>query len=229
MGNTFAYASLLAWPLFAIYLFSTKRIQFAVVVTILGGFMLLPAGTVIDPPLFPAMGQHTLPVLSVLICCWFLKKKRIRFFSGLGRIKYLVALFIIGPIITVSLNTDSFVIGGRYLTGLSLYDGLSFVINQFLIIVPFFIGRQFFNTYEEQVKLFKLLVIAGILYSPLMLFEVRMSPQLHTWLYGYFPHSFLQQYRMGGFRPVVFMGHGLLVAFFCCGCCDFDSCSHACS
>src|SRR5262245_48390624 len=47
-----------------------------------------------------------------------------------------------------------------------------------------------------------------------MLFEVRMSPQLHAWIYGYFPHSFGQQLRDGGFRPVVFIGHGLGVAFF---------------
>jgi len=32
--------------------------------------------------------------------------------------------------------------------------------------------------------------------------------------YGYFPHSFAQQVRGGGFRSVMFMGHGLLVAFF---------------
>jgi hypothetical protein len=37
---------------------------------------------------------------------------------------------------------------------------------------------------------------------------------LHTWVYGYFPHSFAQQLRYGGYRPVVFMGHGLLVALF---------------
>jgi len=47
-----------------------------------------------------------------------------------------------------------------------------------------------------------------------MLFEIRMSPQLHRWVYGFFPHSFAQQIRGGGFRPVVFMGHGLWVAFF---------------
>jgi O-antigen ligase len=45
-----------------------------------------------------------------------------------------------------------------------------------------------------------------------MLIEVRLSPQLHTWVYGFFPHSFLQQIRGGGYRPVVFLGHGLLVA-----------------
>ena len=58
------------------------------------------------------------------------------------------------------------------------------------------------------------LVVAGLIYSLPMLFEVRMSPQLHTWIYGYFPHSFGQQMRDGGFRPVVFIGHGLGVAFF---------------
>jgi hypothetical protein len=62
--------------------------------------------------------------------------------------------------------------------------------------------------------MFKVLAVAGLFYSLPMLFEIRMSPQLHTWIYGYFPHSFAQQFRSDGFRPVVFMGHGLLVAFF---------------
>ena len=41
-----------------------------------------------------------------------------------------------------------------------------------------------------------------------------MSPQLHKDIYGVFPHSFRQQMREGGFRPVVFLGHGLYVAMF---------------
>jgi O-antigen ligase len=44
--------------------------------------------------------------------------------------------------------------------------------------------------------------------------EVRLSPQLHSTIYGYFPHSWRQQLREGGFRPVVFLGHGLVVALF---------------
>jgi hypothetical protein len=47
-----------------------------------------------------------------------------------------------------------------------------------------------------------------------MLFELRMSPQLHRWFYGYHPHEFLQQMRDGGYRPMVFTGHGLIAAFF---------------
>jgi hypothetical protein len=48
----------------------------------------------------------------------------------------------------------------------------------------------------------------------LVLIEIRISPQLHTWIYGFFPHVFNQQMRGDGFRAVVFMGHGLLVGIF---------------
>ena len=47
-----------------------------------------------------------------------------------------------------------------------------------------------------------------------MLFEIRMSPQLHRWLYGYYPFGFITQMRYGGFRPSVFMENGLVCAFF---------------
>jgi hypothetical protein len=47
-----------------------------------------------------------------------------------------------------------------------------------------------------------------------MLFEIRFSPQLHTILYGFFQHDFIQAIRAGGYRPFVFMPHGLWVAFF---------------
>ena len=46
-----------------------------------------------------------------------------------------------------------------------------------------------------------------------MLLEVRLSPQLNIWVYGYFQHSFEQMIRDGGFRPIVFLYHGLWAAF----------------
>jgi O-antigen ligase len=52
----------------------------------------------------------------------------------------------------------------------------------------------------------------GLVYVPLCLWEIRMSPQLHMQLYGYHQHSFLQTMRtLGGYRPMVFMQHGLMV------------------
>lgn len=41
-----------------------------------------------------------------------------------------------------------------------------------------------------------------------------MSPQLNTWIYGFFPHSFLQHMRGDGFRPLVFLPHGLWLGIF---------------
>jgi O-antigen ligase len=42
-----------------------------------------------------------------------------------------------------------------------------------------------------------------------------MSPMLHENLYGFQARSdWLQNIRMGGYRPTVFMGHGLVVGFF---------------
>jgi len=213
MGNGFAYLVLALWPLLAIRWYKTKSIQTATLWTILGGFMFLPVKTEIDLPMIPALGKHTIPVVSALIGCWFIKNQRISYIKELGKIKYLVILLIITPFITSALNSDALMIGGRFIKGLTYYDGLSAMINQFLLITPFFIGRQFFKTYDDHLLMFKLLVAAGLLYSLLMLFEIRMSPQLHTWIYGYFPSSFGQQMRQGGFRPVVFMGHGLSVAF----------------
>ena len=204
MGNNFSYIMLIIWPLVAIYLYRAKTIQVATVWTILGGFLLLPVKTSIDLPMIPEMGKQTIPVISALIGCWLIKKQRISYFKELGGAKYLVALFLMVPFITAALNSDAVIVGRRYLPGLSYYDGLSAMVNQFLIIAPFFIGRQLFKTYDDQLLMFRLLVIAGLFYSILMLFEVRMSPQLHTWVYGYFPHEFAQQMRFGGFRPVVF-------------------------
>jgi hypothetical protein len=214
MGNWFAYASLVIWPLISIGLYHTKTVQAATLFTLLGGFMFLPVHTAIDLPMIPPLDKNSIPALSAFLGCWFVAKRRVLILGKRGWIKRLTLLFLIGPFITAELNGDVIVIGGRRLPGMTSYDALSVVVNQFIFIVPFFMGRQLFKTYDNQLLMFKTLILAGLGYSVLILFEIRMSPQLHTWIYGYFPHSFAQQYRYGGFRPVVFMGHGLLVAFF---------------
>ena len=47
-----------------------------------------------------------------------------------------------------------------------------------------------------------------------MLVEIRMSPQLHRWFYGYHASGFDTGVRYGGFRPSVFLENGLVAAFF---------------
>jgi hypothetical protein len=45
-----------------------------------------------------------------------------------------------------------------------------------------------------------------------------MSPQLHAQLYGFHQHQFIQASRQGGWRPTVFMNHGLQVAIWMGSC-----------
>jgi hypothetical protein len=55
---------------------------------------------------------------------------------------------------------------------------------------------------------------AGVIYSAFIFFELRMSPQLHLWTYGFYTHGFAAHVRWGGYRPMVFMVSGLAIALF---------------
>jgi hypothetical protein len=214
MGNWFAYAAIGIWPIVTIWLYRTKTVTEATLWAILGGHMLLPVRTEVDFPMIPPLGKESIPALAAFIGCQFVARKRVSFLGKSGLVRWLLLLYIVGPFMTAELNGDAVYVGGHHLPPMTHYDALSAVVNQLIFIMPFFLGRQLFRTYEDQLLMFQVLIVAGLFYSLLMLFEVRMSPQLHTWFYGYFPHSFGQQMRYGGFRPVVFMGHGLLVSFF---------------
>jgi len=80
--------------------------------------------------------------------------------------------------------------------------------------VPYLMGRLYFNRRETILDLAFWTVVAAAVYAPFCLWEVRMSPQLHSMVYGFQQHSFGQTIRYGGFRPIVFMQHGLAVGMF---------------
>ena len=57
-------------------------------------------------------------------------------------------------------------------------------------------------------------MIGGLIYTIPSLFEIRFSPQINIWIYGFFQHDFGQMVRGFGFRPIVFLPHALWLAFF---------------
>ncbi len=80
--------------------------------------------------------------------------------------------------------------------------------------VPYVLGRAYFGDPPSLRELAKALVVAGVAYVPFCLFEIRMSPNLHSWTYGFATFQFVQALRGGGYRPTVFMMHGLMLALF---------------
>ena len=210
----FAYVMLFAWPIVALWLYRTRPIGQATIWTILGAYMLLPAGLYYKIQMIPGFDKSSISNFAALFGCIFVAGRRIRIFDQNVMVKVLISVFIFSPFVTSVLNTDPVVFETMTLPGLGYYEGLSAALNQFLILIPFFLGQQLFRNSEDTIEIMRCLIIAALVYSLPMLVEVVLSPQLHNWIYGYHPHQFAQQMRGGGFRPVVFMGHGLLVAFF---------------
>ncbi len=98
---------------------------------------------------------------------------------------------------------------------LGIYDGTSAVVGTVITWgIPYFIGRLYFSDLAGLRELAIGIFVGGLVYVPLCLYEIRMSPQLHTIIYGFHQHSFAQTKRFGGWRPTVFMQHGLMVGMW---------------
>ncbi len=80
--------------------------------------------------------------------------------------------------------------------------------------LPYFIGRLYFGSFEALKELAIGMFIGGLVVAPLALLEMVISPQLHIMFYGWYPHDFSQTKRGGGYRPSVFMAHGLELAMW---------------
>ena len=91
---------------------------------------------------------------------------------------------------------------------------LNVIASSFISIVPFVVAWGWLGDKKYHQSLLRCIAICAIFYSFLALIEMRLSPQLNQWIYGYFPHNFIQHVRGGQFRPLVFLSHGLELAFF---------------
>ena len=213
-GNWFSTIALVAWPLVAFALYRKRPLTQATMWTVLAAQMLLPVGLVIKFKMIPQFDKDTIPCLCILVGCLMVARRGLKLFRGFGLTEVLILMYLVSPIITSELNGDALWFGDRFVPGVGLYDAISAVESSFILLIPFLIGRQFLRDAATTRDIMLVLVLAGLVYSLPMLFEIRFAPQLHYWVYGYSPSDFSQSVRDGGFRPMVFMGHGLLAALF---------------
>lgn len=212
-GNVFVAVAILVWPMVAVFLFRLLPLNQAALWTILGGLLLLPNGIGIKLQMIPGLDKNSVPNLCALIGCLTLAPRAKGALREFGLTEILVIIFIFGPLITSIYNTDAIVVGDTVLPGVGIYDGISAVLGQALLFLSFIVGRRFLRNASDTEEIMRVLAIAGLLYSLPMLFEIRMSPQLANWIYGY-STPFAIEVRYGGYRPVVFMQNGLAAAFF---------------
>lgn len=229
MPNALAYLMLISWPLVSLFLFLRLPLERAILWCIIGGYLLLPPLAEFDLPLVPDMDKFSIPSVMAIGLCLFVLRKPVPIWPQPWLARLLLLLFVTCVIPTVLTNgdpilfrilqnSDPIIFLTDMLPGLRWRDLGSVIINQIILLMPFLLARRYLSDEKGQKELLVALCLAGLAYSLPALFEVRFSPQLNTWIYGFFQHDFAQMMRQGGFRPIVFLPHALWLAFFVFSC-----------
>lgn len=215
--------AIFSWPIVVIVLFRKYSQHLAVAVSIVAAYLLLPVEGGIDLPLLPPINKNTVVVIAILLVLLSLDKRTrtAQALPGWLPKPLLLRLLILGAVggamMTVVMNGDRVFYGNRVLPALRLYDAFSAMLGAALMLLPMLLARKYLARPEHHVLLLTVLCVAGLCYSLLAAYELRMSPQLNRMVYGFFPHSWAQHVRGGGYRPLVFLSHGLQLAIFFTG------------
>lgn len=213
--NLFAYLALFLWVPGTLFAFSRLRPPLATMVCVLSGVMFLPEQLAVDPPLLPPMEKLSITGVWAFIGCLWKARDRIIEARPLRGLDALFLLVLIGNFGTAMTNADPLVTGPVTRQGLTLYDAFAGSVKDVLsLYLPFLLGRAMLRTRQDLLDFMLVLTICGIVYATLALIEIRLSPQLHRWVYGYHQGDFSMTMRFGGYRPMIFMEHGLATAMF---------------
>lgn len=193
--------ALFGWPIAVIVLFAMLKPRHAVIAAYLFAWLFLPmAGYHFSG--IPSYTKITATAYAVLL--------GVILFDAARLMRYRISWVDIPVIVWCVVPFASSVTNG-----LGAYDGVSVVFTQVMTWgVPYLMGRLYFSDLEGMRDLAVGIFIGGLIYMPFVLFEVRMSPRLHIWVYGFHQHEWRQTHRFGGWRPTVFMQHGLMVAMW---------------
>lgn len=225
MPNAFASLMLGIWPVVVLVLFLRIGLERAIIWSLLGGYLLLPPVAMFDVPLMPPLDKEVIPNLAVLVVLVVVLRRPVRLLPR-NRVAALFLLtFVLGTVATTLTNGDAVVFHRMgtadpivfyvdELPGMNPRELVSLLSKQLLIMIPFLVARAYLATEKGLEELLLALVVGGVIYAFPALLEIRISPQLNIWVYGFFQHDFRQMMRGGGFRPIVFLEHGLWAAFF---------------
>ncbi|WOD39160.1 hypothetical protein [Nodosilinea sp. E11] len=197
--NIVATLVMVLWIPLVIWIFQRYPARRAIVISFIAAWLFLPV-VILELPGIPNYSKISATSYGVLLATFIFDVGRFKQFK-FGLLDIPIALWCICPLFSSFSNE------------LGIYDGISAVTNQTMTWgIPYFLGRIYLSDLEGLRQLAIGIFAGGLVYVPLCLFEIRMSPQLHNILYGGHPHGdFGQTIRIGGFRPTVFMQHGLAV------------------
>ncbi len=216
MGNPFAFFALFAWPLVCLAAFARFKPQVAVLIAFMGAMLFLPEKVEIKAPFQPLAKQEFAAIGAILGVLLVGAARRRLFTAKLFTAAELwIFILMLGALGTSRTNMEGLSYGVAILQPLNDWEALSVVVGDvYNYMIPFVLGRALFNTRDDALTLLRGFHVAALVYVPFIMIEILMSPQMHNWVYGFAQHDFIQTMRGGGYRPMVFMGHGLGLTLF---------------
>jgi hypothetical protein len=214
-----ATLALLLWIPFSVAVFAYAKPHKAVAFLLVFGTLLLPELEYFDIRLLPNMNKKTIACAWVIFPALVWARGQLSR-ASLGKLPWLLfAMMVVVNLGRTFTNRDPIAVGGRVVAPILTHTALTFMMEDFLLVFgPFYLGAALYRERDKLRDFMRTFCTGGLVYAPLVLLEIRFSPQLHNWVYGYYQHSWLQVMRDGAFRPMVFMQHGLAVALFMATC-----------
>jgi hypothetical protein len=199
--NIVAFSAICAWIPIIVALFALIPPRRAVIAAFVVGYLFLPDLNWHFPTI-PDVNKVTLTEVGVILGSLLLDGGRL--FAVRPRLIDLAWLILcLTPIVSSLTN------------GLTIMDGLAMsmtVVTKWGL--AYWVGRAYFTDWEAARELAVGIILGGLAYVPLCWWEIRMSPQLHSQIYGWLFISFRRDSAIFGFRPNVFLADGLTVTMF---------------
>ena len=201
-GNIICLLALYGCIPMVLYLFSKYKPEQAVVIAFFGALMFLPMEKLAIPLIL--YNKMTATAIGVMIAIKVFNPEKLENIA-INPVDIPMILWILSGFPASVTN------------GLGVKDGLQECFNTFTTWgIPYIAGRIYFSSAEGMTFLCRSTFAAGLIYIPFVLFELKMSPQSHAIVYGYMQHSFAQVMRGDGYRPMVFMEHGIMLGTWMC-------------
>ncbi len=191
----------LGWTPLVIFLYKKLDARLVPVIAYVAGWMFLPCA---NYDIFLLKNtKSTVIALSILAGAYIFDRERLLNFK-FKAVDTLVLLWCTASFFSSMVN------------GLGFYDGISTILYTTIQWgLPYYIGRIYFTDTDALKTLALTIFIGGIIYIPFCWYELIMSPQLHRLTYGFHQHDFIQTLRDGGgYRPMVYMTHGLMTSMW---------------
>jgi hypothetical protein len=180
----------------------------AIVIGLTAGWLLLPSVTLAIPGFIDFDKRISMAIGGVVVAVFFDFPRVARFRRSWSDLPVLLWCLCSFP---SALSND-----------LGLYDGLATSLREILVWgIPWILGRLYLADLRGLRLLCAATFVGGVLYAPLCLWEIRMSPSLHAAVYGESTYAGVTYADLGSFgsRPSVFMRNPLELGMFLTAAC----------